>query len=203
MGRGNLAGPVVCGGGHGCAQSGARIPGVGNGDRPFYFESFVLEALLPPPLCAALGWAGPPDRQHILDFVMSCNANREVGLAVYGWPIGELVSNHDFMYGYQIVEGTFHLMIVVGSAWLLFPRFSHLRTLYLVGLWLEIVWMDIPYSYAYTLVALRRSVPGFPGLALWMMVLHHATVVPDFVSAFFEFVCTLIERRNALKLKAK
>ena len=160
--------------------------GVGDGDRPFYFESYLLEALLPPPLCAALGWAGPPDRLQTLSFVKACNANAEAGLATYGWPIGVAVSNHTFMYFYQIVEGIFHLMIVVGSVWLLFPR-RRLLTLYKLGLWLEIIWMDIPYFYAYTLVALRRSVPGFPGLAVLMMVLHHLTVLPDIVSAYLEW----------------
>ena len=160
--------------------------GVGDGDRPFYFESYLLEALLPPPLCAALGWAGPPDRLQTLSFVKACNANAEAGLATYGWPIGEAVSNHTFMYFYQIIEGIFHLMIVVGSAWLLFPR-RRLLTLYKLGLWLEIIWMDIPYFYAYTLVALRRSVPGFPGLAVLMMVLHHLTVLPDIVSAYLNW----------------
>ena len=160
--------------------------GVGDGDRPFYFESYLLEALLPPPLCAALGWAGPPNRLQILSFVKACNANAEAGLATYGWPIGVAVSNHTFMYFYQIVEGIFHLMIVVGSVWLLSPR-RRLLTLYKLGLWLEIIWMDIPYTYAYTLVALRRSVPGFPGLAVLMMVLHHLTVLPDIVSAYLEW----------------
>ena len=47
--------------------------------------------------------------------------------------------------------------------------------------------MDIPYFYAYTLVALRRSVPGFPGLAVLMMALHHLTVLPDIVSAYLEW----------------
>ena len=168
--------------------------GVGDGDRPFYFESYLLEALLPPPLCAALGWAGPPDRLQILAFVKSCNADAEAGLATYGWPIGAAVSNHTFMYFYQIVEGIFHLMLVVGSLWLLFPatpskspRAWRFLTLYKLGLWLEIIWMDIPYTYAYTLVALRRSVPGFPGLAVLMMVLHHLTVLPDIVSAYLEW----------------
>ena len=168
--------------------------GVGDGDRPFYFESYLLEALLPPPLCAALGWAGPPDRLQILAFVKSCNADAEAGLATYGWPIGAAVSNHTFMYFYQIVEGIFHLMLVVGSLWLLFPatpskspRAWRFLTLYKLGLWLEIIWMDIPYTYAYTLVALRRSVPGFPGLAVLMMVLHHLTVLPDLVSAYLEW----------------
>ena len=160
--------------------------GVGDGDRPFYFESYLLEALLPPPLCAALGWAGPPDRLQILAFVKSCNADAEAGLATYGWPIGVAVSNHTFMYFYQIVEGIFHLMIVVGSLWLLLPR-RRLLPLYRTGLWLEIIWMDVPYFYAYTLVALRRSVPGFPGLAVLMMVLHHLTVLPDIVSAYLEW----------------
>ena len=68
-------------------------------------------------------------------------------------------------------------MLVVGSLWLLFPRRP--CPLYLTGLWLEIIWMDIPYTYAYTLVALRQSVPGFPGLAVLVMVLHHLTVLPD------------------------
>ena len=174
--------------------------GVGDGDRPFYFESYLLEALLPPPLCAALGWAGPPDRLQILAFVKSCNADAEAGLATYGWPIGAAVSNHTFMYFYQIVEGIFHLMLVVGSLWLLFPatpskspRAWRFLTLYKLGLWLEIIWMDIPYTYAYTLVALRRSVPGFPGLAVLMMVLHHLTVLPDLVSAYFEFTEDLLE----------
>ena len=168
--------------------------GVSDGDRPFYFESYLLEALLPPPLCAALGWAGPPDRLQILAFVKSCNADAEAGLATYGWPIGAAVSNHTFMYFYQIVEGIFHLMLVVGSLWLLFPatpskspRAWRFLTLYKLGLWLEIIWMDIPYTYAYTLVALRRSVPGFPGLAVLMMVLHHLTVLPDIVSAYLEW----------------
>ena len=168
--------------------------GVGDGDRPFYFESYLLEALLPPPLCAALGWAGPPDRLQILSFVKACNADAEAGLATYGWPIGAAVSNHTFMYFYQIVEGIFHLMLVVGSLWLLFPatpskspRAWRFLTLYKLGLWLEIIWMDIPYTYAYTLVALRRSVPGFPGLAVLMMVLHHLTVLPDIVSAYLEW----------------
>ena len=116
----------------------------------------------------------------------ACNANAEAGLATYGWPIGVAVSNHTFMYFYQIVEGIFHLMIVVGSVWLLSPR-RRLLTLYKLGLWLEIIWMDIPYTYAYTLVALRRSVPGFPGLAVLMMVLHHLTVLPDIVSAYLEW----------------
>ncbi len=94
--------------------------GVGDGDRPFFFESYLLEALLPPPLCAAFGWAGPPDRLQILAFVKSCNADAEAGLKTYGWPIGVAVSNHTFMYFYQIVEGIFHLMIVIGSVWLSF-----------------------------------------------------------------------------------
>ena len=84
-------------------------------------------------------------------------------------------------------------MIVVGSLWLLFPARQRLLTLYKAGLRLEIVWMDIPYTYAYTLVALRRSVPGFPGLAVLMMVLHHLTVLPDLVSAYFEFTEDLLE----------
>ena len=57
---------------------------------------------------------------------------------------------------------------------------------YKLGLWLEIIWMDIPYTYVYA----RRAAPvgaGLSGLAVLMMVLHHLTVLPDIVSAYLEW----------------
>ena len=90
------------------------------------------------------------------------------------------------MYFYQIVEGIFHLMIVVGSLWLLFTR-RRLLPLYRTGLWLEIIWMDVRTFTPTRSSRCGRSVPGFPGLAVLMMALHHLTVLPDLVSAYLEW----------------
>ena len=91
---------------------------------------------------------------------------------------------------YQIAEGTFHLMICAGSLWLLLgkprPASHNLLTLYRLGLALEIIFMDGPYGVAFTCL-LTRSIPEYWGLLTFVVLLHHITVLPDFVSAWLEW----------------
>lgn len=159
---------------------------VGSGDRPFYYESFFLEYLLPPGLSSMCGWKTGYDQAVVLSTVMAANSG-EGGKEVFGEVLASFITSPEFMFYYQIAEGTFHCMICVGSLWLLARSASGLLSLYRAGLWLEIIIMDIPYTISFTLLGLRRTIPGFPCLMAWAVVLHHLTVLPDFVSAYCEW----------------
>merc|ERR1712203_1309104 len=96
------------------------------------------------------------------------------------------------MYYYQIAEGTFHFMIVLGGLRSFFSaRWPPLEgafdlRLFRWGLWLEIVVMDITYGIAYTYLP-ALACPGHWGLTTIMMVIHHLNVLPDFVCAWHEW----------------
>jgi len=168
----------------------------GSGDRPFYFESILLGWMIPSWLGVALGWSAPYDQAAVLGFVVSVN---EASSTTYQSAFFQAcVGSPDFMFWYQVAEGTFHLMIVAGSLWLCTrPSLPWLKTLYLAGLWLEIIVMDITYTFAYTLLAARESMPGYYGLVFLMMLVHHLTVLPDLLSASLE------ARRPRGKVKSK
>mmetsp|Transcript_5507 Transcript_5507/g.7041 ORF Transcript_5507/g.7041 Transcript_5507/m.7041 type:complete len:110 (-) Transcript_5507:473-802(-) len=96
------------------------------------------------------------------------------------------------MYYYQIAEGIFHCMIVLGGmrvfikkAWPPMDGDASLR-LFRWGLWLEIVVMDIAYVTAFTYMP-ALSVPGHWGLTTIMMVVHHLNVMPDLMCAWHEW----------------
>ena len=59
-------------------------------------------------------------------------------------------------------------------------------TLYRLGLALEIIFMGGPYGVAFTCL-LTRSIPEYWGLLTFVVLLHHITVLPDFVSAWLEW----------------
>ena len=167
----------------------------GSGDRPFYYESHCLGWLLPAPLGQFLGWEKPYDQAVVLKSVMAL-VSKDGFADSYGF-MGAYMNSRVFMFYYQIAEGLFHLMIVAGSAWLWLPRSGFLLTLYRTGLWLEIILMDLTYASGYTIFWAVSDLPGYYGLVTIMTAIHHATVLPDLVSAYCELKADTARTKHA------
>jgi len=166
--------------------------GVGSTDRPFYYESFFLGWLCGPSalLPTLLGWSNQQYHQPVvLKWMTAINA--PTSTAYPAW-ITYFIGNPLFMYYYQIAEGLFHFMIVMGGmrafvkkAWPPVEGEGSLK-LFRWGLWLELVIMDIAYVVAYSCLPML-SVPGHWGLTTIMMLIHHLNVLPDVVCAWEEW----------------
>lgn len=169
--------------------------GVGGGDRPFYFESYFLGYLCGPScfLPRLLGWEGGMYNQpFVLKWMTAVNAGTSSAGGFPNW-IQVFIANPSFMFWYQIAEGTFHLMIVLGGLRALFGSFwppkkegDASQTLFRWGLWLEIVLMDITYVSAYSCLPFLAC-PGHWGLTTIMMLIHHLNVLPDIMCAWHEW----------------
>lgn len=167
--------------------------GVGGTDRPFYYESFFLGWLCGPSsmIPTWFGWDNNQyNRIEVLNWVT--NANSASSGVFPNW-LAQFVGNPMFMYGYQIAEGTFHLMIVAGGLrafsqqlWSLRKKGDGSQRCFRYGLLLELIIMDITYVIGYSYLPLF-SVPGHWGLTTIMMLIHHLNVVPDVVCAFLEW----------------
>jgi hypothetical protein len=175
------------------------LPDPGGGERPFFFESRLIGWLVPPGAAGLLGWQKPYKPDALLSFIATINGDEALGSAVYGSLIGSYVADPNFMFWYQVAEGTFHLMICAGALRLAWPGReggaaaakpslvpAFLATLYRAGLALEIVLMDLTYTFAFSWMWATNGVPGYPGLMTFVVGLHHLTVLPDFVSAALE-----------------
>ena len=162
--------------------------GYGTNDRAFYYESYLLKWLIPPGVATICGWEKGYNQQVMLDFMEKTSGDPYI----YGW-MSFCISSPICMYWYQLMEGIFHIMIVIGSLSIFYQSKynSSLYKLYLVGLWLEIIIMDFPYTMAYTYLALfAGEINGYPGLIVWCMIIHHLGVLPDLISAKLEWSYT-------------
>eukprot|EP00040_Diaphanoeca_grandis_P016486 m.85047 g.85047 ORF g.85047 m.85047 type:complete len:209 (+) comp25826_c1_seq1:436-1062(+) len=161
---------------------------MGGNDRPFYYESYLTAYTIPPGFATLMGWEKPYSQPALLKFVVALNGNNS--LETYGPFIASVISNPENMFYYQIAEGIFHIMICVGSIWLFVDdrasRKSSLLTLYRVGLWLEIIVMDLAYGIAFNCL-LPLSIPDYYGLMVWVVFLHHISLLPDVMSAWYEW----------------
>lgn len=167
--------------------------GTGSSDRPFYYESYFLGWLCGPSwfLPTLLGWNNHRYNQPVVLKWMTW-ANSPTSDAYPEW-IAPYISDPSFMYYYQIAEGSFHFMIVLGglcafsrSAWPPKEGSAWVRS-FRWGLWLELVLMDITYCVAFSCMPFM-GVPGHWGLTTIMMLIHHINVLPDFVCAWYEWV---------------
>eukprot|EP00746_Dinoflagellata_sp_MGD_P165491 gnl/MRDRNA2_/MRDRNA2_94796_c0_seq1.p1 gnl/MRDRNA2_/MRDRNA2_94796_c0~~gnl/MRDRNA2_/MRDRNA2_94796_c0_seq1.p1 ORF type:complete len:206 (+),score=17.50 gnl/MRDRNA2_/MRDRNA2_94796_c0_seq1:63-680(+) len=173
-------------------------PDIGSGDRPFYYESKFLGWLVPPGMASLCGWKKNYDDAVILRKVLELNSEREEAAKVYGETLASFVSNQQFMFYYQIAEGTFHCMICVGSLWLFFSKsVPRLLTLYHAGLLLEIMIMDIPYFIAFSCLPFQHDFPGYYGLMTYVVFIHHLTVLPDILSALCEWGSSKMKTKEA------
>jgi len=169
--------------------------GVGGGDRPFYFESYFLGYLCGPQafLPRLLGWDnGMYNQPAVLKWMTAVNAGTSSAGGFPNW-IQVFIANPTFMYWYQIAEGTFHIMIVLGGLRAFFGKTwppkkegDSSQTLFRWGLWLEIIVMDITYVSAYSCLPFLAC-PGHLGLTTIMMLIHHVNVLPDIMCAWHEW----------------
>jgi len=165
---------------------------LGGNDRPFYYESYFLGYLCGPAavLPILLGWDNKQYNQSaVLKWMTTMNA---AGSTAFPSWITACISSPLFMYVYQIAEGTFHFMIVIGGLRAFFQKAwppkegDKSLSLFRWGLWLEILLMDITYVIAHTCLPML-SCPGHWGLTTIMMVIHHLNVLPDIVCACHEW----------------
>lgn len=167
--------------------------GLGSHDRPFFYESYFLGWLCGPSwfLPTLLGWDNNQyNRLPVLHWVTKMNSG--AGGAFPTW-VSACISSPMFMYIYQIMEGTFHLMIVFGGlrafrkkSWPPPKQGDRQLSLFRWGLWLELLVMDIAYVVAYSCLPMM-SLPGHWGLTTIMMLIHHINVLPDLVCAWHEW----------------
>jgi hypothetical protein len=166
--------------------------GAGSSDRPFYYESFFLGWLCGPAafLPTLLGWDNNRYNQPtVLTWMKAVNS---ASSTAYPQWITVFISDPRFMYFYQIAEGIFHCMIVLGglrafsrTSWPPREDSKALRT-FRWGLLLELVVMDITYVTAFSCLPMLQ-VPGHYGLTTIMMLIHHVNVLPDIVCGWYEW----------------
>jgi hypothetical protein len=168
---------------------------VGGNDRPFYYESHFLGWLCGPSwfLPKILGWTNGQYSQPVVLKWMAKINGADSG-AYPAW-IAPYAGSPDFMFYYQIAEGTFHFMIVLGGLRSLTKVFGKQwppkegdndLKLFRYGLWLEIIFMDITYVTGFSCLPFLQ-VPGHFGLTFIMMLIHHLNVVPDIACAWYEW----------------